>query len=87
MDFMGITGVAGIVVICYLVGLVVKATPWNNNKIIPIACGMAGAALGVAGMYVMPEFPATDPITAVAVGIVSGLAATGADQIAKQLKQ
>lgn len=87
MEFMGITGVAGIVVICYLMGLVVKATPWNNNKIIPIVCGMAGAALGVAGMYVMPEFPATDPITAVAVGIVSGLAATGADQIAKQLKQ
>lgn len=87
MEFMGITGVAGIVVICYLVGLIVKATPWNNNKIIPIVCGMAGAALGVAGMYVMPEFPATDPITAVAVGIVSGLAATGADQIAKQLKQ
>lgn len=87
MEFMGITGVAGIVVICYLVGLVVKATPWNNNKIIPIVCGMAGAALGVAGMYVMPEFPATDPITAVAVGIVSGLAATGANQAVKQLKQ
>ena len=87
MEFMGITGVAGIVVICYLVGLVVKATPWNNNKIIPIACGMAGAVLGVAGMYVMPEFPAADPITAVAVGIVSGLAATGADQAVKQLKQ
>lgn len=87
MEFMGITGVAGIVVICYLVGLIVKATPWNNNKIIPIVCGMAGAALGVAGMYVMPEFPAADPITAVAVGIVSGLAATGADQAVKQLKQ
>ena len=87
MEIMGITGVAGIVVICYLVGLIVKATPWNNNKIIPIVCGMAGAVLGVAGMYVMPEFPAADPITAGAVGIVSGLAATGADQIAKQLKQ
>ena len=87
MEFMGITGVAGIVVICYLVGLVVKATPWNNNKIIPIVCGMAGAVLGVAGMYFMPEFPAADPITAVAVGIVSGLAATGADQAVKQLKQ
>ena len=46
MEFMGITGVAGIVVICYLVGLVVKATPWNNNKIIPIVCGMAGAGAG-----------------------------------------
>lgn len=87
MEFLGITGVAGIVVICYLGGLIVKATPWNNNKIIPIVCGMAGAVLGVAGMYVMPEFPAADPITAVAVGIVSGLAATGADQIVKQLKQ
>ena len=43
MEIMGITGVAGIVVICYLVGLIVKATPWNNNKIIPIVCGMAGA--------------------------------------------
>lgn len=87
MDFMGITGVAGIVVICYLVGLIVKATPYNNNKIIPIVCGAAGGALGVAGMFLMPDFPASDPITAVAVGIVSGLAATGADQIAKQLKQ
>ena len=34
---------------------------------------------------VMPDFPATDYITAVAVGIVSGLAATGANQIVKQL--
>lgn len=84
---MGITGVAGIVVICYLVGLIVKATPYDNNKIIPIVCGTAGGTLGVAGMYLMPDFPASDPITAVAVGIVSGLAATGADQIAKQLKQ
>ena len=36
-------------------------------------------------MIIMPEFPATDYITAVAVGIVSGLAATGANQIVKQL--
>ncbi len=36
-------------------------------------------------MYTMPEFPAADYMTAAAVGIVSGLAATGADQIAKQL--
>ena len=41
--------------------------------------------LGVVGMMIMPEFPATDYITAVAVGIVSGLAATGANQIVKQL--
>ena len=38
-------------------------------------------------MMIMPEFPATDYITAVAVGIVSGLAATGANQIVKQLSK
>ena len=82
---MGITGVAGIVVICYLVGLIVKATPFDNNKIIPIVCGIAGGALGVAGMYLMPDFPASDYLTAAAVGIVSGLAATGVNQVYKQL--
>ena len=39
------------------------------------------------GMAVMPAFPAEDVITALAVGIVSGLAATGADQIRKQMKE
>ena len=45
MELMGIAGVAGITVICYLVGVIIKATPWNNNKIIPIACGITGAIL------------------------------------------
>ena len=33
----------------------------------------------------IPDYPAGDPITAAAVGIVSGLAATGLHQAAKQL--
>ena len=33
----------------------------------------------------MPDFPAADMLTAIAVGIVSGLAATGIDQTVKQL--
>lgn len=87
MDIFGIVGVAGITVICYLVGIIIKATPWNNNKIIPVACGVTGAVLGAVALATgMPEFPATDYITAVAVGIVSGLASTGADQAVKQLK-
>ena len=78
--------VAAITVICYLAGLVVKATPWNNDKFIPIVCGAAGGLLGLAALYLpLPEFPAGDPLTAAAVGIVSGLAATGADQARKQL--
>lgn len=41
----------------------------------------------VRAMYTVPEFPAGDIINAIAVGIVSGLSATGADQIAKQMKK
>ena len=32
---------------CYLAGLVVKATPWNNNNLIPIVCGVVGLILGL----------------------------------------
>lgn len=83
----GIASVAAITVICYLVGLIVKASGLND-KYIPICCGVAGAVLGLAGLYLgLPDFPAADPVTAVAVGIVSGLAATGINQMAKQLSK
>ena len=81
---LGIAGVAVIPVICFLVGQVVKATGMDN-KWIPIICGIVGAALGIAGMFIMPDFPAGDYLTAAAVGIVSGLAATGINQVYKQL--
>ena len=55
MDF-GIAGVAAITVIAYIVGLAARVSPLDN-KWIPILCGTAGAALGVAGLYVMPDFP------------------------------
>ena len=76
---------AAITVICYLAGVVVKATPFDTNRLIPIVCGLLGGVLGVAGMFLMADFPANDFLTAAAVGIVSGLAATGANQIGKQL--
>ena len=81
---LGITGVAAITVICLLIGQGVKASGLDN-KWIPIVCGVFGGVLGVAGMFIMPEFPATDYITAAAVGIVSGLAATGANHVFMQL--
>ena len=83
MDF-GIASVAGITVICYLAAMAVKATE-VDNKWLPVICGVIGAILGVVGMYYMPGYPATDIITAIAIGIVSGLAATVADQVYKQL--
>lgn len=84
LSSLGITGVAVITVICFLVGQAVKVTGLDN-KYIPVIVGAAGGVLGVVGMLVMPDFPATDYLTAVAVGIVSGLAATGINQVYKQL--
>ena len=84
MDF-GMASVAAITVIAYVIGLTVKASG-INNKWIPILCALCGGVLGIVGMFVMPDFPAGDVITAGAVGIVSGLAATGADQMVKQMK-
>lgn len=83
MDF-GIVGVAAITVICFLAAQAIKATALDN-KWLPVICGSFGLILGIVGMYVMPDFPANDPITAAAVGVVSGLAATGANQIYKQM--
>ena len=80
----GIASVAVITVICYLIGMAVKATA-IENKWIPIIVGVSGGVLGVVGMLIMADFPATDYLTAVAVGIVSGLARTGVNQIAKQM--
>ena len=43
--------------------------------------------LGALGMGTIPDFPASDYITAVAVGAVSGLAATGVNQMYKQMNK
>ncbi len=85
MDF-GITGIAAITVLCYLIGQAAKATALDN-KWIPVICGFCGGILGVAGLYVMPDFPAQDIITAAAIGVVSGLGATGINQAYKQIKE
>lgn len=82
---LGIASVAAITVICYLIGMGVKASGLDN-KWIPVIMGVCGLLLGIAGMFIIPDYPASDYITSAAVGIVSGLAATGIDQIGKQLK-
>lgn len=86
MDIGTIGSVVGITVICYLAALGIKATPLDN-KWLPVICGLLGGILGLAGLFLMADFPASDYITAIAVGIVSGLAATGSNQVYKQLKK
>lgn len=76
---------AAITVLAYLVGMAVKASSLNS-KWIPVIVGAFGLIVGVAAFYIgTPEFPANDPITAAAVGVASGLAATGINQAVKQL--
>lgn len=84
MDF-GITGIAAITVLCFLAAQGAKATA-IDNKWLPVICGGLGGILGVVGMRIMPDFPAQDIITAAAVGVVSGFAATGVHQAYKQIK-
>lgn len=86
MEIMGIGSVAAITVICYFVGMTVRQTPLDN-KWIPSIVGGLGMILGVVGWKVVPDYPAGDILSALAVGVVSGLASTGIDQLFKQFKE
>lgn len=87
MDITQVGTSLAIVIICYLVGMGAKAVDKIKDNYIPVIVGVVGGALGAVGMYVIPDFPATDIMTAVAVGIVSGLASTGVNQVYKQVKK
>lgn len=87
MDFVDIAAIPAITVICYLVAELIKATPLDN-KWLPVICGFLGGVIGVVALFVSPTIiPATDILTAIAVGIVSGFAATGVHQAFKQLSE
>ena len=81
-----IATVACITVCCYLIRIAVKAYG-RIDKWIPVIVGAVGAVLGVVGMYTIKEFPANDVLNAIAIGIASGLASTGANQVVRQLSQ
>ena len=55
LDF-GITGVAAITVLCFLLGQAVKATGklfrWS-----PVMCGASGFVLGILGWKMFPDLP------------------------------
>lgn len=77
-----------IVVVCYLIGFACK-TIGNGaiDRFIPIICGTCGAVLGMIIYFTIPDYMAAENwAVALAIGIVSGFAATGINQIYKQLK-
>lgn len=85
MDILGIAAIPVITVICYGVAEVLKSTPLDD-KWLPAICIVLGAILGVVALYTAPNIiPATDVLTALAIGIVSGGFATSVDQNIKQL--
>ena len=86
MDLLGIAAIPVITVICYGMAEVLKPTPLDN-KWLPVICIILGAALGVVALYTSPELiPATDILSAIAIGIVSGGFATTINQTYRQLK-
>lgn len=87
MDITQVGTVLAIVVITYLIGLGAKNISTIKDEAIPVIVGVCGGVLGVVGMFVMPDFPAHDILNAIAIGIVSGLASTGVNQVWKQAKK
>lgn len=74
-----------IVVICYIAITAIKSTKIDGRWYPLISCGI-GMLIGVAMFYITPEFiGATSIMVAIVSGGVSGLAATGSNQVLKQL--
>jgi ribonucleotide monophosphatase NagD (HAD superfamily) len=87
MDLSNYATVLPIVIICYLLGVLCKAIDKLPNKYIPVILGVAGGVIAIPAMYIIPDFPASDIITAIAVGIMSGLTSTGVNQVYKQISK
>ena len=89
MNELGFIAFPAIVVICYLAGATLKAI--NNeslDKFIPVICGFLGGLIGVIVFLTIPGYiPADNWLMALAIGIVSGFAATGINQVYKQFKE
>ena len=83
---MELIGIPAIVVISYMITETFKV--FIDNKYLPIVAGISGGVLGVLSFVLQIDImPATDIISALAIGIISGLAATGSNQILKQIKK
>ena len=78
MNELGFIAFPAIVAVVYLVGATLNAI--NNPKLdrfIPVICGFVGGVLGVVVFKTIPGYiPAENWLMALAIGVVSGFAAT-----------
>ena len=80
--------VGAITVMVYLAATIIKSmsTSEKLDRMIPGICGAIGLALGLLIFFTIPGWmPVTNWAEAAATGIASGFAATGINQIYKQL--
>lgn len=84
MDLTNLITCGPIVIICYVIGIGLKAFEPLDNKWIPCIVAVIGGLVGIPAMYLMQNFPANDIITAISIGCASGLVSVGANQIYKQ---
>lgn len=86
LSFLVFVPIAGVI---YIIGAALKAIGNDKlDKFIPVICGLSGGILGVIVFKTIPGYlPADNWLLALYVGIGSGLAAVGVNQIYKQLKE
>lgn len=82
-----------IMIICYLVaeGIKIvfkgKKAEEKIKNLIPVLCALIGGTLAFASFFICPNAIATENcLSAVCVGIFSGLGATGSNQMIKQIE-
>ena len=79
------TAIPIIVVICYLAVTAIKETKINSKWYPLISCGI-GTAVSAIFYFCLPDILAVTTLTAALIsGAASGLAATGTNQVFKQL--
>ena len=90
MTMMEMMSIPVITIVCYLIGEFFKLVILRKKKrykYIPVIVGGLGGALGLIIYFISPEllFNTTNPFMAIAIGIVSGLASTGGNELIKQI--
>ena len=87
----GVVSVPVIVLICYLMAETIKVLFHKNSKIrelLPIISAFIGCVLAIIIFVFVPDLRLFNNILdAIVVGIISGLGATGSNQIFKQIKK